>query len=144
MQSDAFCQSHLAQTELQTPRTRSSLKTVCAGWRACCSWHTETVESATAPGARVPDAKLFDTRDGLSGATVPCLGPGGDGATVSHATRVQARRANRQYKKEKTAEGFAQVASMSHRGQNIVFGVLAVIMLSVAGWFFSLGEGSSE
>ncbi len=58
---------------------------------------------------------------------------------MSHATRVQARRANRQYKKEKTAEGFAQVASMSHRGQNIVFGVLAVIMLSVAGWFFSLG-----
>jgi hypothetical protein len=72
-------------------------------------------------------------------ATVPCLGPEGDGATVSHATRVQARRANRQYKKEKTAEGFAQVASMSHRGQNIVFGVLAVIMLSIAGWFFSLG-----
>ena len=58
---------------------------------------------------------------------------------MSHATRVQARRANRQYKKEKNAEGFAQVASMSHRGQTIVFGVLAVIMLSIAGWFFSLG-----
>ena len=67
-------------------------------------------------------------------------GPEGEGDTMSHATRVQARRANRQYKKEKSAEGFAQVASMSHRGQTIVFGVLAVIMLSIAGWFFRLPQ----